>query len=121
MQKVILFALLGCQGVVETAVEPEDLSGIADAYCAANPHLPCGKVYACATPADNELGLIELCVPQFIDVSAVEAVHGECQLSPHERFAGANLCWWCCGEGCTRGCNAFDGCFCDAPEEDGSP
>lgn len=111
-----LLFIFSCGEVADVVdVGPEDLSGAADAYCKANPHLPCGKVYACATEADNPVGLVELCIPQFMDKSQAEALYGACELSPHERFDDANLCWWCCGPGCTAGCNAYSGCFCPAP------
>lgn len=107
---IILLALLlaSCTEIVEVATEPDDFVGVAEAYCKAHPELPCGRVYTCATPADNELGQVEICVPQFLDVSAAEATYGACE--PTARHIG--LCWWCCGEGCTAGCNALTGCWC---------
>lgn len=124
--KALVFGVLlvfGCGEVVERVVEPEDLAGLAEAYCLANPTLPCGKVYACQTPADTDIGLVEVCIPQIfdgvggvsdVDVAFAEAVYGDCELSPHERFVskGTWLCWWCCGEGCGAGCNAMSGCYC---------
>ncbi len=116
MRAALVFLLLSCQSVEEAVVEPEDVAGLAEAYCRSHPMLPCGKVYACDTPADNKLGLVEVCVPQFMDISQAESVYGSCVLSPDPRLAAANLCWWCCGMGCTAGCNAYSGCFCpDAP------
>ena len=118
MKSKLLFTLtlliisVNCQQAVEATVEPEDLAGLAEQYCQAHPALPCGHVYQCDTPADNKLGLVEICVPQFIDISAAEAQYGACELSTDERFKDGNLCWWCCGEGCTAGCNAYSGCFC---------
>lgn len=108
-----LVMLAACSNVVEE-IEPgvEDVVGIAEEYCRANPTLPCGKVYQCDTPAENAIGFIEICIPQFIDVSLAEAQYGTCKLSTDKRFEDANLCWWCCGEGCTRGCNSYNGCFC---------
>lgn len=125
---LIVLALVSCQTVVEEVVAPEDLSDVAESYCLANPTWPCGKVYACQTPVENPIGLIELCIPQTLDgiggvsdadVAIVEAEFGPCELSPDERFekAGSWLCWHCCGPGCGPGCNAYSGCYCPAPPE----
>ena len=113
MRWLALIALLGCKQIAEDADPTGDVVDLADAYCAAHPELPCGKVYMCEAPADNELGHIEICIPQFYSVQLAEAVYGQCELSPHPRFDDGNLCWWCCGDGCTRGCNALNGCFCE--------
>lgn len=104
----LLIGLAGCTTVLETAVEPDDFASLAEAYCKAHPELPCGHVYMCETAAENELGLVELCVPHFIDVTVVERLYGACVPTP--RHSGQ--CWWCCGAGCTAGCNALTSCFC---------
>lgn len=118
-----LVTFAGCSDAAEAiAPGPEDLAGFAEQYCKDNPTLPCGKVYAFPDqPRSNPLGLLEMCVPQFIDVSAAESLFGPAILSPDPRFHAANLCWWCCGAGCTRGCNAYGGppegsCFCPVSE-----
>ncbi len=112
MQKVILvLALVACDDVV-VVPDPGDLADIAEQYCADHPELPCGHVYACTTPADNELGRVEVCISRWQDVAEAEALYGPCELSPHERFSESHLCWWCCGEGCGRGCNSYSGCLC---------
>ena len=108
MRALILLLLVGCTQVIEATTDPEDLAAGAEAYCAANPHLPCGHVYACEQPADNELGRVEVCVlGPWRDVPEVEAVYGPCEPTP--RHVG--LCWWCIGEGCTAGCNALTSCW----------
>ena len=94
--------------VVKEEVEPIDLVGIAEAFCDANPGWPCGHVYECAGAA------VEVCALDVTPLEEVEAVYGECV--PTTRHEG--LCWHCCGEGCTIGCNAYEGCFCpEVPEE----
>jgi len=120
MRFIAIVLLVGCTQVVEQVAEPDDLAGLAEDYCAAHPEWPCGKVYQCDTPADNPLGLVEVCIPQFMDVSAAEAVYGSCELSTDPRLKSVNLCWWCCGSGCGPGCNSYSGCFCD-PDAPGMP
>ena len=110
--KYLLLLLLGCSQAIDATVEPEDIAGLAEEYCMDHPTLPCGKVYQCDTPADNELGFVEICVPQFMDISVAEATYGACKLSTSPRLKDANLCWWCCGEGCGAGCNALTSCYC---------
>ena len=102
MRALIPLLLAGCTTVVDAVVEPEDLADTAEAYCKANPHLPCGHVYEC--------GDAEVCVlGPWREVPDVEAALGAtCEKT--ERHVG--LCWYCCGEGCTAGCNAISGCFC---------
>ncbi len=73
--------------------------------------IDCGHVYLCAAPADNEMGHIEICVndddsPE--DLEAVELLYGQCDLTPRHE----GLCRWCCGPGCGRGGNAFNGTYC---------
>lgn len=95
-------------------VEPPDFSGLgqlAEEYCEQTGHVDCGTVYACETPADNELGRVEYCWAH--DVRELEAVHGRCAPSPHERFDVGNVCLWCCDATCAiQACNAFSGCWC---------
>lgn len=98
--------------VVKDEVEPVDLTGIAEAFCNANEAWPCGHVFMCDTPDENELGLVEVCKLDDTPIEAVELVYGSCMPTP--RHVG--LCWHCCGEGCTVGCNAYNGCFCPVSE-----
>jgi hypothetical protein len=71
----------------------------------------CGHVYVCDTPAENELGLVEICIndddhPE--DVESAEAMYGACEPTPRHQ----GLCWWQCGTGAHRGGNAFSGTWC---------
>lgn len=95
----------------EDVLDPSDLAEIAEAYCEANPELTCGHVYLCQTPStnpDNEYGRIEICKLDDHPLEWLEAVHGSCEPTPRHQ----GLCWWCCGEGCGAGGNAYDGTFC---------
>jgi hypothetical protein len=71
----------------------------------------CGHVYLFPeSPADNELGGVELCVddddhPE--DLDAAELVYGPSEPTPRHQ----GLCKWCTGDDCGRGCNAFSGCW----------
>lgn len=121
---LVLIYLFGCSHVVQPddIVSPDDLESIAEAYCLAHPELNCGKVYACQTPSDNPIGLIELCIPQpdatnplKPTLEQAEAEFGACDLSPSPRFDKGNLCWWCCGPTCGPGSNAYSGSYCPAP------
>ena len=81
-----------------------------EAYCAIGDDPRCGEVYACDTPAENEVGLVEICISDATPIDEAEAVYGPCELSPHERFdALGHRCYWHCDEG--GGCNAYNGCF----------
>lgn len=111
---VIMVYCSGCvTEVVKNEVEPVDLTGIAEAFCEANPAWPCGHVYMCDTPAENELGLTEVCVLDDTPIAGVELTLGACMKTPRHQ----GLCWHCCGEGCSVGCNAYNGCFCPVVEE----
>jgi hypothetical protein len=71
----------------------------------------CGHVFMCAAPADNELGHVEICIddddhPE--QVQDVEAVYGECILTPRHE----GLCIMKCPPNTGAGCNAFSGCWC---------
>lgn len=83
-----------------------------EVLCAIHPD-KCGRVYACETPAENELGQIEICIQIDRPIADAEAIYGHCELSHHERFDNGNLCYWHCGEG--AGCNAYNGCWCPEP------
>lgn len=79
--------------------------------------LTCALVYQFTTPADNPLGLVELCVREE-DRPVAEAEFGASMLSTHERFDSflalgiKQNCIWCAGVGC----NAYSGCFnCPVP------
>ena len=117
---LILVGCFGCQKVAEETVGRKTIAEIAEEYCTSHPELPCGHVYACDTYADNRIGKVEICIPNFTDVSVAEASYGFCELSPDQRFLDKEswLCWWCCGEGCGRGCNAYSGCFCPETEQE---
>ena len=114
---VMLYAFAGCLGRVvepEDIVEPDDLVGIAEAYCDAHPEWPCGHVWLCTSPStnpDNQYGRMEVCLLDDISVSVLEDLYGPCEPTP--RHVG--LCWVCCGTGCGVGGNAYDGTYCPAP------
>lgn len=76
--------------------------------CPVIPGLDCGHVFVCATPADNELGLIEICIDDDNDektaLADAEAVYGACEPTPRHQ----GLCIWC-PDG--KGSNAFNGSF----------
>lgn len=112
----LFFYLTGCSKIVEPdeIVTPDDLSEIAEAYCAAHPELTCGHVYMCAQEADNALGHVEICKLDEHPLEWVEAIYGTCEPTPRHQ----GLCWWCCGEGCGAGGNAYNGTFCPAPPEE---
>lgn len=128
---IALFVLTSC-GVLDDAkdeVVPDpigDIFEIAEQQCALHPEYPCGHVWMCDTPAQNELGMVEVCVWNQTPITDVEAVYGSCILSPSERFHGHQLCWWGCVKGWV-GCNSFSGCFCNgytpppAPVDGGVP
>lgn len=113
MQKVtIVLVLLAACSTSDIAPQPQDLSSVAEQYCKDHPALPCGHVYECTgTTAMNQLGFEEVCVVQFgdyADLTLAEQMYGGCVPTPRHE----GLCWWCCGPGCTSGCNAYNGCFC---------
>lgn len=109
MRSLILLIFIGaCADPIGAVVDPDDLVGTAEAYCAAHPELPCGHVFECDAEADNALGHVELCVLDTLPLESAEAVYGSCHPTPRHE----GLCWYCCGAGCTAGCNAFNGCFC---------
>lgn len=80
--------------------------------------IDCGHVYLCEAASDNPLGHVEICVDDDGDdgadrLDAVEAMYGACELTPRHQ----GLCRDCCakeqgGEGCDKGCNAYNGCAC---------
>ncbi len=119
---LLALALAGCVTEViepKDVIEPEDLVGIAEDYCAADPTLPCGKVYQFdnVPSPDNPLGLLELCVPQPNPADPLRptleqaiAMFGPARLSTDPRFDDANLCWHQCPS--ARGCNSYNGCLC---------
>lgn len=80
--------------------------------------LTCGNVYQFDEfPADNPLGLLELCVRKD-DLPIAMAWFGPARPSTDPRFlAKGNLCRWRCPPP-TRGCNAYGdpghigSCFC---------
>lgn len=115
----LLTSLMGCITKVvepEDVVEPDDLVGLAESYCKTDPTLTCGKVYGFPErPEENNIGMMELCVPwpdstERPTLAQAEAELGPSILSPDPRFASANLCWWQCPS--MRGCNSYSGCYC---------
>ena len=95
---------------VDDVVTPGDLAEIAEDYCEAHPELPCGRVWECGP------GRWEACVLDDHPLEWAEAYFGGvCEPADDPRFYGHPICWWCCGEGCGKGCNSIDfGCFCPA-------
>jgi hypothetical protein len=79
----------------------------------------CQRVYQFETPAENPLGLIELCVHEN-DRARAEAEYGASQWTTHMRFQSYYLlgvepiCIWQCdyAPGPGFGCNAYSGCYC---------
>ena len=98
---------LGCA----TTVEPPVGAGVAigEGLCPAY-GFTCGKVYEFETPADNPLGLVELCVIEK-DLAAASRIYGRARLSTDSRFDEGNLCVWQCPS--AKGCNSYGGCFCE--------
>lgn len=93
-----------------------EVGGAAAEYivCPVFPGLNCGHVFMCATPAENELGHVEICVDDDDDskddLALAEATYGTCEPTPRHQ----GICIWCPEE---SGCNAFSGCFnCPAEE-----
>ena len=76
--------------------------------CPVIPGLDCGHVFVCATPAENALGQIELCIDDDNEdataLADAEAIYGPCEPTPRHQ----GICVFCPEE---RGCNAFNGCF----------
>lgn len=110
---------IGCSGIGSTDLEPPGIGAVIDPSVCAAYGYTCGKVYQFDDqPADNPLGLVELCVRKS-DLETAIMRFGPAQSSTDPRFAAGNLCLWCCGTGCPpRGCNAYGGaveqtsCFC---------
>lgn len=96
-----LLFLLAC-------TEVRDAGGQVVEWVACPTHLiDCGQVFACATPADNELGVVELCIDvddQPGDLDVAESLYGTCEPTPRHQ----GLCIWC-PDG--AGGNAFSGSF----------
>lgn len=115
-----LLVFAGCATEIikpSDVLTPDDLAGLAETYCKANPTWPCGHVYLFPNaPSMNDLGAMELCV---LDESSVhmgllgdaESMYGASEPTPRHE----GLCWWCCGGTCGPGCNAYDGCYCPPP------
>lgn len=67
--------------------------------------LICARVYEFSTPADNPLGLVEMCVREE-DLALAESIYGDSMWTSHERFdryyaIGVEpMCVWCAGFGC---------------------
>ncbi len=79
----------------------------------------CQRVYQFATPSENPLGFVELCVHKD-DLATAEAEWGASQWTTDQRFQSyyllgvEPLCVWQCpyAPGPGFGCNAFSGCYC---------
>jgi len=106
---VVFVLLVSCTTVKKVGGE---IGGTAAEWIACPTDLiDCGHVYMCEAPANNDLGHVEICVndddaPE--DLDAVEAMYGDCELTPRHQ----GLCLYCCGAGCGRGGNAYDGTWC---------
>ncbi len=76
--------------------------------CPTIPGLDCGHVFVCDTPADNTLGVVELCIDDDNsskdDLALAESMYGACEPTPRHQ----GICIWCPEK---SGCNAFSGCF----------
>lgn len=107
---VCIYVAAGCSDLEEAG---GDIAGpIAEGtICQTGWLIDCGHVYECAEPADNPLGHVEICIEddshaeQFADI---EALYGECKPTPRHE----GLCSYCCGAGCGRGANAYNGTYC---------
>ncbi len=113
MRALLLLFTVGCIEVVGNP-EPanlDDLADLARAYCVVHPELHCGEVWMCEAPEENELGHKEFCLLTGADKGPMEAEHGACEPTP--RHPGP--CIHCCGTMCGPGCNALNGCYCEAP------
>lgn len=89
----------------------------------------CATVYEFAEPASNELGHVEMCVPDRY-LEEAESLHGLARPSTDPRFTKYTdglvrppppfpPCWWQC-PATVEGCNAYDTCYvpiggCPAP------
>lgn len=101
MKAAALLLLLGCTTVRDAGGQ------VAEWVACPTSLIDCGHVYVCATPADNELGVVEICVDvddQPGDLDAAEAIYGACEPTPRHQ----GLCIWCPAG---AGANAFNGSF----------
>lgn len=125
MKALRLFGLLGAAalwlavgfagtGCVESAIPSSDVSPCKRFIPAGS---ECATVYAFAEPANNDLGHVELCVREQ-DLSAAQDEHGIAWPSDDVRFSKYAIagidppCFWCCGNDCSRGANAYGGSYC---------
>lgn len=103
----MLLALVACADVKMAA---GTVGGTVAEYvaCPVIPGLDCGHVFVCATPWDNPLGLVELCIDDDNSAATAladaEAVYGACEPTPRHQ----GICIYCPSGG---GCNAYNGCF----------
>jgi hypothetical protein len=110
----IWLALSACLGCTTAKQVGGEIGGtVADAIACPVGLFDCGHVYMCDTPADNELGLVEICINDDEDdgteqIESAEAMYGECEPTPRHQ----GLCRHCCGADCGRGGNAFNGTWC---------
>lgn len=123
---LLAIALCACsvEGAIDTATG-ESPQETAERVCVEQ-MWNCQRVFQFATPAENPLGFVELCVHED-DLSTAEAMYGASQWTTHERFQNYYLlgvepmCIWQCpyAPGPGFGCNAYDGCYC--PMVSGAP
>lgn len=98
-----------CVGAAPPEVFPDESICVREAEARG---AECATVYAFAQPALNDLGHVELCVPERY-LAEAEAKHGPSWPSDHERFTRITQglvdpkCFWCA----SPGANAFNGCF----------
>lgn len=119
---LVLVLLAGCITEVveqEDVLDKDDLEQIGLSWCKSQGY-QCGHVWECENMlhADLHMPMVEVCVWDEIPISEPASYYGgTCHPTMDPRFDGLpNLCFWCCGDMCPRGCNAYDGCFCPATE-----
>lgn len=103
-------ALVGCSAVKETGGE---IGGTLAEWVACPVDLvDCAHVFKCEAQNENPSGHVELCIDDDDDedaLSRAEKRFGDCAPTPRHQ----GLCKYCCGDDCSSGCNAYNGCFCD--------
>lgn len=101
-----IYAATGCTDLKQAGGE---IGGsLAEVTICETPFVDCGHVYMCEAPSVNPLGHVEICVEDGASLADVEDVYGPCEHTPRHQ----GLCLWCCGSGCGRGANAYDGTWC---------
>lgn len=109
---LIAWLLLSCTtGDVIEGATGETLQETLDRECEERGYV-CARVREYTEPADNPLGLVEMCTRDE-DIELAESIHGASRLSTHERFErfailGVEpMCIWCEG----FGGNSYSGSF----------